>query len=185
MASDPGMNEEHVLLDQIKPVQFGCKLSAAQEHAVWRCILELLYSGAQVARNVVAVSPGEVIPLRRHHVLPLGLQLDRPLAHCRRRFRLAAGDRWLVAFHHLVGDAPPQHCPALVHETGEEGVRLVVGDAFLVVGAAVQCEVDAEGQDSHGVLCCRYTTSRLQSVRKGTSAIRMVPTLSCPTCHSS
>src|SRR5690606_7433341 len=53
------------------------------------------------------------------------------------------------ALHHLVGDAAPQHRPALVHEAGEEGVRLVVRDSLLVVDAAVQGDVDAEGQESH------------------------------------
>src|SRR5207247_6017967 len=37
----------------------------------------------------------------------------------------------------------------LVHEAGEEGVFLVVGDSLLVVDAAVQGDVDAEGQESH------------------------------------
>jgi hypothetical protein len=62
---------------------------------------------------------------------------------------VAAGDRRPVALHHLVGDAAPQHRPALVHEADEEGVCLVVGDSFLVVDAAVQGHVDAEGQESH------------------------------------
>src|SRR4029077_9424874 len=68
--------------------------------------------------------------------------------------------RWPVALHHLVGDAAPQHRPALVHEAGEEGVCLVVGDSFLVVDAAVQGDVDTEGQESHCVLRSRYATSR-------------------------
>src|SRR3546814_18569423 len=80
-----------------------------------------------------------------------------------------AGDRWPVALHHLVGDAAPQHRPALVHEAGEESVRLVVGDSFLVVDAAVQGDVDAEGQESHGVLRSRCGASRLRSGSKGTS----------------
>src|SRR5215468_4402843 len=104
---------------------------------------------AQVAGDVVAVGPREVLSRRRHHVLRLGLQLDRPLAHRWRRFRVAAGDRRPVALHHLVGDATPQHRPALVHEAGEEGVRLVVSDSFLVVDATVEGDVDTEGQESH------------------------------------
>jgi hypothetical protein len=40
--------------------------------------------------------------------------------------------------------------PAVVHETGEEGVRLVVGDPLLVVDATVQGEVEAEDEESHG-----------------------------------
>ena len=42
-----------------------------------------------------------------------------------------------------------QYRPVLVHQTGEKGVRLVVG-AFTVIGAAVEGEVEAEGQASHG-----------------------------------
>ena len=68
----------------------------------------------------------------------------RPAAPPRRRGRPPAS-----ALHHLVGDATPQHRPALVHEAGEEGVCLVVGDPLLVVDAAVQGDVDAEGQESH------------------------------------
>ncbi|WP_261342342.1 hypothetical protein [Bythopirellula polymerisocia] len=37
----------------------------------------------------------------------------------------------------LVGDAAPQHCPAVVHEAGEEPMCLVGGDSLLVVDAAV------------------------------------------------
>ena len=126
---------------------------------------------------MVAVGPGEVLSRRGHHVLRLGLQLDRPVAHRWRCLRVAAGDRWPVALHHLVGDAAPQHRPALVHETGEEGVCLVVGDSFLVVDAAVQGDVDTEGQESHGVLRSRYATSRSPSGSKGARPIREVLTL--------
>src|SRR5215204_4867336 len=68
-----------------------------------------------------------------------------------RRLHVAASDRRPVALHHLVGDAAPQHRPALVHKTGEEGVCLGVGDSLLVVDAAVQGDVDAEGQEPHAV----------------------------------
>src|SRR5690606_28364527 len=81
--------------------------------------------------------------------------------------RVAAGDRWPVALHHLVGDAAPQHRPGLVHEAGEEGVYLVIGDSFPVVDAAVQGDVDTEGQEPHGVLRSRYATSHPPSGRKG------------------
>src|ERR671925_1593093 len=54
-----------------------------------------------------------------------------------------------VALHHLVGDAAPQHRAALVHEAREVRVCLVVGDSLPVVDAAVQGDVDAEGQESH------------------------------------
>src|SRR6267378_1030734 len=81
------------------------------------------------------------------------------LAHRRRRLLVAAGDRRPVALHHLVGDTAPQHRPALVHEAGEERVCLVVGDSLLVVDAAVQGEVDAEGQESHAASRFSFTCS--------------------------
>src|SRR6185436_13130813 len=57
------------------------------------------------------------------------------------------------ALHHLVGDAAPQHRPALVHEAGVEVVCLVVGDPLAVVDTSVQRDVDGEGQESHGEDC--------------------------------
>jgi len=113
-------------------------------------IAELLHARAQIAGHVVAVVPGKVLASGRHHVLGLGLQLDRPLTHRRRRLLVAAGDGRPVALHHLVGHAAPQHCLALIHEAGEEGVRLVVGDACAMIHAAVQRDVDAEGEEAHG-----------------------------------
>src|SRR4029079_5508514 len=100
------------------------------------------------------------------------LQLYPPLAHRRRCRRVAACDRWPVALHHLVGDAAPQHRTALVHEAGEEGVCLVVGDSFPMVDAAVQGDVDTEGQESHGVLRPRCATSRSPSGSKARASIR-------------
>ena len=50
---------------------------------------------------------------------------------------------------------------------GEKGVRLVVGDSFLVIDAAVQGDIDTEGQESHGVLRSRYAPSRSPSDYKG------------------
>src|SRR5918999_2583739 len=154
------MDEQLVLVDQIQPVQLGRELAATEEYAVRGRVLKPLYARAQVVGDVVAVGPREALSRRGHHVLRLGLQLGRPLAHRRRGLRVAAGDRWPIALHHLVGDAAPQHRPALVHETGEEGVCLVVGDSLLVVDAAIQGDVDAEGQESHGVLRSRYSTRR-------------------------
>src|SRR4029079_16450250 len=66
-------------------------------------------------------------------------------------------------------------------EAGEEGVCLFVGDSFLVVDAAVQGDVDTEGQESHGILRSRFATRRPASGSKGTSPIREVLTLCRPT----
>src|SRR5436190_1192057 len=84
--------------------------------------------------------------------------LGSPLSYSRRRLSVAAGGRRPVALHRLGGDAAPRQRPALVHEAGEEGACLVVGDSLLVVDAAVQGDVDAEGRESHGVLRSRYAT---------------------------
>jgi hypothetical protein len=46
-------------------------------------------------------------------------------------------------------------------------VCLVVGDSFLVVDAAVQGDVDAEGQETHGAPRSRYATSRSPSGARG------------------
>src|SRR5262249_50576433 len=81
-------------------------------------VAELGRAGAEAAVDVVAVGRREVLSRRGHRVLRLGLQLARPLVHRRRRLLVAAGDRRPVALHHLVGDAAPQHRPALVHEAG-------------------------------------------------------------------
>jgi hypothetical protein len=56
-------------------------------------------------------------------------------------------------------------------------VCLVVGDSFLVVDAAVQGDVDTEGQESYGVLRSRCATRRPSSGSKGTNPIREVFTL--------
>ena len=150
VTGDPGVQEKLVLVDQFQSVQHGRELAAAEKDAVRRRVLELLYARAQIAADVMAVVPRKVLSRRGHHVLRLRIQFDRPLPYRRRRFRVAACDRGPVALHHLVRDAAPQHRSTLVHEASEEGMCLVVGDSFLMVDAAVQGDVDAEGQDSHG-----------------------------------
>ena len=150
VAGDSRVDEELVFVDQVQPIQLGRELAATEQHAGRGRVLESLHARAQVAGDVVAVGPREVLSRRRHHVLRLRLQLESPLAHRWQRFRVAAGDRRPVALHHLVRDAAPQHRPGLVHEAGEEGVCLVVGDSLPVVDATVEGDVDAEGQDSHG-----------------------------------
>src|ERR1041385_6401217 len=55
VAGDPGGDEEHVLVDQIQPVQLGRELAATEEHAGRGRILELLHARAHVAGDVVAV----------------------------------------------------------------------------------------------------------------------------------
>lgn len=146
MAGDPWVDEELAFVDQIQPVQFRRELAATEEHAGRGCVLEPLHARSQVAGDVVAVGPREDTSRRRRHVLRLGIQLHRPLTYRQRRLLVAAGDCRPIALHHLVGDAPSQHRPALVHKAGEEGVRLVVGNSLLMVDTAIEGDVDAEGQ---------------------------------------
>src|SRR5687768_12696244 len=54
VADDPGVDEEHVLVDQIQPVQLGRELAATEEHAGRGRVLELLHTRAEVAGEVVA-----------------------------------------------------------------------------------------------------------------------------------
>src|SRR5215211_5754921 len=64
VAGDPGVDEELVLVDQIQPVQLGRELAATEEHAGRGRVLELLHARAQVAGDVVAVGPREVLSRR-------------------------------------------------------------------------------------------------------------------------
>ena len=151
VACNPGVDEEPVLVDEAQPVQLGRERAAPEQHAGRGRVLQRLHARPQVAGDVVAVAPREVRSRRRHHVLRLGLQLSRPVAHRRRRLDIAARDGRPVAFHHLVDHAAPQHRPTLVHEGGKEGVGLVVSDPLVVVDAAVEGDVDTEGQESHRI----------------------------------
>src|SRR3954469_6258029 len=44
MASEPGMNEELVLVDQLEPVELSGQLAAAEEHALRSRVLEPLHA---------------------------------------------------------------------------------------------------------------------------------------------
>jgi len=46
VADDPRVDEEHVLVDQIQPVQLGRELAATEEDASRGRVLQLLYSRA-------------------------------------------------------------------------------------------------------------------------------------------
>src|SRR5690606_28979801 len=69
MTGDPGMDEESVVVDQLEPVERDGEQAAAQQHAAWCGVLELLDASPQVACDGVAVGPGEVRARRRHHIL--------------------------------------------------------------------------------------------------------------------
>src|SRR4051812_31233889 len=64
VAGDPRVDEELVLVDQIQPVQLGRELAATEEHAGRGRVLQLLHARAQVAGDVVAVGPREVLSRR-------------------------------------------------------------------------------------------------------------------------
>jgi hypothetical protein len=61
------------------PLSSVASLPLPEQHTAGRRILQLLHARAQIIGHVVAVAPGKVLARRRHHVLGLGLQLDRPL----------------------------------------------------------------------------------------------------------
>lgn len=149
VTGDPRVDEEFVLIDQIQPIEFCRELAANKKHTRRSRVLEFLYTRAKVASDVVAIGPRVVLSRRGHHILRLGFQLDRPLANRGWCVYVAPRDRRPVALHHLVGDATPQHRPALVHEAGKECVCFVVSDPLLVIDAPVQRDVDAEYQESH------------------------------------
>jgi uncharacterized protein YfiM (DUF2279 family) len=65
VAGDPAVDEELVLVDEIQPVQLSRELAATEEHAGRGRVLELLHARAQVAGDVMAVGPREVLSRRR------------------------------------------------------------------------------------------------------------------------
>src|SRR5690606_41310401 len=91
VAGTPGVDEELVLVDQVEPVEFRRQPAAADQHTSRRVVLERLHARAEVAGQVMAVVPGEDAARRRHDVLGLGVELDRPLAHGRGSALCAAG----------------------------------------------------------------------------------------------
>jgi hypothetical protein len=69
VASDPGMDETIVLVDQIQPVQLARKLAAAQEHTGWGRFFEPQYkkwcsadiAHAELEMAVEVDEPGRLI----------------------------------------------------------------------------------------------------------------------------
>lgn len=61
MASNSGMDEKLILVNQAQSVQLGSELSATEENAVWRPVLELLYPREQVPSDMLAILPVESV----------------------------------------------------------------------------------------------------------------------------
>jgi hypothetical protein len=80
-------------------------------------------------------------------MLGLRLKLLRSLAYRWWCLYVTSCHCWPVALHHLIGDAAPQHRPALVHKAGEVGMSLGVCDPLLVIDASVQSDVYGEGMN--------------------------------------
>jgi hypothetical protein len=74
VSGELGVDEELVLVDEIQPMKLGRELAAAEEHAGRGRVLEPLHAEAQIAGDVVAVGPREVLARGRRHVGRLGLQ---------------------------------------------------------------------------------------------------------------
>src|SRR3954453_8268453 len=64
VAGDHGMDEQLVLVDQVKAVELGRELAASQENPSWSRVLELLHALAQFAGDAVAVGPREILARR-------------------------------------------------------------------------------------------------------------------------
>src|SRR5262249_24238899 len=105
---------------------------------------------AKVTLHLDRVLPRKVAPRARHDVLRLRLELLCPLAHRARRLFVAC-HCGPGSLHQLVGVAPEEHRPALIHELRPIVVQLVVHDPLGVIDAPVQSHVETEGEEAHGV----------------------------------
>src|SRR5262249_3394195 len=119
---------------------------------------------AKVTLHLDRVLPRKVAPRARHDVLRLRLELLCPLAHRARRLFVAC-HRGPGSLHQLVGVAPEEHRPALIHELRPIVVQLVVHDPLGVIDARVQSHVETEGEEAHGVGFYEKRAQRDSSVR--------------------
>src|SRR5271156_2149549 len=134
-ATDDGMNDDAVLVDESPPL--GLRFQRRDRLA-------------KVTLHLDRVLPRKVAPRARHDVLRLRLELLCPLAHRARRLFVAC-HRGPGSLHQLVGVAPEEHRPALIHELRPIVVQLVVHDPLGVIDAPVQSHVETEGEEAHGV----------------------------------
>src|SRR5882757_4902900 len=149
-ATDDGMNDDAVLVDEPQLLERSRELGRSDEDTPLGLRFQRRDRLAKVTLDLDRVLPRKVAPRARHDVLRLRLELLCPLAHRARRLFVAC-HRGPGSLHQLVGVAPEEHRPALIHELRPIVVQLVVRDRLGVIDAPVQSHVETEGEEAHGV----------------------------------
>ena len=150
-ATDDGMNDDAVLVDEPQLLERSRELGRSDEDTPLGLRFQRRDRLAKVTLHLDRVLPRKVAPRARHDVLRLRLELLCPLAHRARRLFVAC-HRGPGSLHQLVGVAPEEHRPALIHELRPIVVQLVVHDPLGVIDAPVQSHVETEGEEAHGAI---------------------------------
>src|SRR5262245_60020201 len=148
-ATDDGMNDDAVLVDEPQLLERHRELGRSDEDTPLGLRFQRRDRLAKVTLHLDRVLPRKVAPRARHDVLRLRLELLCPLAHRARRLFVAC-HRGPDSLHQLVGVAPEEHRPALIHALNPIVVQLVVRDPLGVIDAPVQSHVETEGEEAHG-----------------------------------
>lgn len=61
MTSDPRMDKEFILIDQIKPIKLCREIATAKKYTSRCVILEFLNTFSKIASNVMAICPNVVL----------------------------------------------------------------------------------------------------------------------------
>src|SRR5262245_24767868 len=165
-ATDDGMNDDAVLVDEPQLLERHRELGRSDEDTPLGLRFQRRDRLAKVTLHLDRVLPRKVAPRARHDVLRLRLELLCPLAHRARRLFVAC-HRWPGSLHQLVGVAPEEHRPALIHELRPMVVQLVVHDPLGVIDAPVQSHVETEGEEAHGVGFYQKRSQRAAARAKG------------------
>src|SRR5947199_6122375 len=156
------MNEEAIFVDQVEGLERAGELVSAEKNAARRPFFDLRHRLAEITFDEVRVGPRIVAARGRHDVLRFGVELDRPLAH-RGGCLGVAGDGGPCALHHLVRDSAPEHRRSAIYQRRPVPVKLVVREALAMIDAAVEGDVDAEGEEAHTgdtISYCRRESDR-------------------------
>src|SRR5690242_6119480 len=180
-ATDDGMKDDAVLVDEPQLLERRRELRRSDEDTSLGLRFQRRDRLAQVTLDLDRVLPRKVAPRARHDVLRLRFELLRPLSHRARRLFVACHRR-PGFLHQLVGVAPEQHRPALIHELRPIVVQLVVHDSLGVIDAPVQSHVETEGEEAHGVGYYYATNARGRTNAKVAAAVArsLVPPLGGP-----
>src|SRR5499433_3658454 len=126
-ATDDGMNDDAVLVDEPQLLERSRELGRSDEDTPLGLRFQRRDRLAKVTLHLDRVLPRKVAPRARHDVLRLRLELLCPLAHRARRLFVAC-HRGPGSLHQLVGVAPEEHRPALIHELMEGAWPAVARD---------------------------------------------------------